>query len=60
MRAADLLAPGTSTIHLPLLLRIAHVCMQYPHCYFHLPLGSVLYSQETHKSLRGKSTFKWS
>lgn len=58
MRAADLLAPETSTIHLPLLLGIAYVCMQCPHCYSHLPLGSVLCSQET-QSLRGRSGFKW-
>lgn len=58
MRAAGLLAPGTSTIHLPFILGIANVCVQCPYCYPHLLLGSVLCPQET-QSLRSRSGFKW-
>lgn len=58
MRTADLLAPGISTIHLPLLLEIACVPMHWPHCYSHLPPGSVLCSRETQR-VRGRSHFRW-
>lgn len=52
VRAADLLAPGTSAIHVPFVLGRASACVQCPHC---CPASSWV-QLCAHKKLRG---FRW-